>query len=273
MHSRVVNIVGNGLAGSLAARVLRARGRGCRVFDSNSQYSASKASSNLFIASWLKKFASKEAANGVKVLEELFSDVIDQPFSNGLSYAMKVRHVAQRYVLVEPDVRESATPLDGGVVTPSGSHYPGTVVLCRGYDEPLLDLKVKVGHCLLFKGQLPKGKSRVAIISPYRHEKLYQYDDDTIYYADSVAVALKTYTKREYEYRAKTLSRARAHLEPLGIKTNFFEFRVGYRPIMKSHDFGKLTQHEPGVWTMNGGGKNGLVAYSHLADQLAKELI
>lgn len=41
---------------------------------------------------------------------------------------------------------------------------------------------------------------------------------------------------------------------------------------MKSYPFGKLTRHDFRVWSLNGGGKSGMVAYAHHADRLADEL-
>lgn len=272
--SNTINVVGAGLAGSLVARVLRARGRDVRVIDDVDVRSASRASSNLYIASWLKKFSSSAASNGIRVVEELFAGKIDQPFSRGIADAMKVRHIAQQHILVEPDVVSTVLRTDclPGVMT-TDRFYEGPTVLCCGYRGaelvPGLEIDVKVGHCFHFKGRLPEGRSSLTLASPYVHAKLYQLDEDTIYFADSVAVTRSAYEKRSRELMDRTLARA---VSLMGYEPEVKSILVGYRPFIAGHDFGYLAQVRPGVWVLNGGGKNGIVAYADAADRLAKEI-
>jgi hypothetical protein len=239
--------------------------------------SASLASSNLFISSWLKKFASPAVSNGIRVVEELFEGKIDQPFERGIADAMKVRHIAQKYLLQKPDIRLPVSRLhhNGQVgVVVEESLLPGPTVLCTGYRAaslvPSLKIDVKVGHCYLFRGRLPAGASTLNLASPYTHQKLYQYDEDLIYFADSVAVSLETYQRRAEELKERTLNRAQ-RLLPEG-EHPIVIHRVGYRPFIKGFDFGFLKQVMRDVWVVNSGGKNGIIAYAHLADQLAREL-
>lgn len=279
---RTINVVGAGIAGSLVARVLRARGHEVRVIDDCDVNSASRASSNLYIGSWLKKFSSSAAANGIRVVEELFAGKIDQPFSRGIADAMKVRHVAQQHILVEPDEVGTVTkvstydfsnpPSNGGVLL-GGRFLHGPTVICTGHRGaelvPGLKVDVKVGHCIHFRGRLPEGKSSLTLASPYVHAKLYQLDEDTIYFADSVAVTRDAYAKRSKELMDRTMARAVALL---GYEPEVKSILVGYRPFVAGHDFGYLAQVKPGVWVLNGGGKNGIVAYADAADRLAKEI-
>lgn len=276
----MINVVGSGLAGSLVTRLLRRAGAQVRVIDDRDKFSASEASSNLFIDHWLKKFNSEKAQNGVRVLREFFSGDIDQPFAQGLGYAMKVNHIPQRSVLVKPDILGNALSVDrDGVVYLDEElkkvyFLPGKTVVCAGYRTPALipDVKmdIKVGHAFFFEGNLPEGKSRVALISPFKHEKLYQFNKDVIYYADSVAVKLSTYKKRGEELKQRTYDR---------VCTNHFsglptvlDFKVGYRPITPGYDFGRLDNPVRNVWSITGGGKNGLVAYADLADKLVRKI-
>jgi glycine/D-amino acid oxidase-like deaminating enzyme len=281
-----INVVGAGIAGSLVARVLRARGHTVRVIDDCDVNSASRASSNLYIGSWLKKFGSPAASNGIRVVEELFAGKIDQPFSRGIADAARVRHIAQRHLLVDPDVVGTATsvhqvddpfpPNYGGGVKVSvlgGRFFPGRTVICTGYRGaelvPGLKVDVKVGHGIHFRGRLPEGKSSLTLASPYTHAKLYQLDEDTIYFADSVAVTRGTYDKRRKELMDRTMARA---VKLIGFEPEVKSILVGYRPFVSGHDFGYLAQVKPGVWVLNGGGKNGIVAYADAADRLAKEI-
>lgn len=267
-------VIGAGIAGSIAARLLSRAGHEVHIFDDLDEQSASQASSNLYIAHWLQKFMHAEAKRGVEVLEEVYAGQIDQPFAQGMGYAMKVNHIAQRHV-IEPVFSNAMVNhvSDEGVTAEDGESYPADkVVVCTGWraSELVGDLEVyvKVGHCYLFEGKLEPGQSRLAIISPYKHEKLYQFDENRIYYADSVAVHLDTYEKNKSELQEKTLARARKHVGNLPIA----DMRIGYRPFVKGHDFGWLKQHSQNVWSINGGGKNGLAAYAYLADKLVKEL-
>jgi flavin-dependent dehydrogenase len=70
--NQTVNIIGAGLAGSITAALLRREGFEARVIDDGDSKAGSNASSNLFIASWLKKFSSAEAANGINIIESLY---------------------------------------------------------------------------------------------------------------------------------------------------------------------------------------------------------
>src|SRR5690606_6834842 len=151
----------------------------------------------------------------------LFRDKIDRPFEKGLASAMQVNHIAQRHLLVEPDHvgivtkvseydMQGRSPSNGGVWMSggSGAFYPGPTVICTGYRAaelvPGLKVDVKVGHAIHFKGRLGEGelqhvKSTLSLASPYVHQKLYQLDEDTIYFADSVAVSREQYEKRRGE--------------------------------------------------------------------------
>ena len=272
--SHPINVVGSGLAGSIAARVLRSRGHEVRVIDGFDKHSASRASSNLFIDHWLKKFKDKGATKGVQVLNELYGDWIEQPFANGLSYAMKVKHIPQRHILERTDIMDTVESVrEDGVWCSYYGHQPGRTIVCTGWRGrellPLTpEIHIKVGHAFLFEGQLREEQPRLAIVSPYKHEKLYQYDENRIYYADSVAVKPEQYEKRKEELRERTWKRSQVLIG----KRPILEFRVGYRPIMPEYDFGQMTRHGKNIWSINGGGKNGMVAYAAMADDLEKEI-
>lgn len=95
---------------------------------------------------------------------------------------------------------------------------PGPTIVCTGHNpikqmkDPIVDLQIKVGHCYLFRGRLEEGQSRIALVSPYTHEKLYQFDTGTIYYADSVAVKEQTYWGGQHKFLRRTLRRAEGHI-------------------------------------------------------------
>jgi glycine/D-amino acid oxidase-like deaminating enzyme len=277
--NQTVNIIGAGLAGSITAALLRREGFEARVIDDGDSKAGSNASSNLYIASWLKKFSSAEAANGINIIESLYGEKVDQPFFGGIAAAGKVKHIAQRHILVEPDVKGTVIMVDSdGVSVACGpmkesKFFKGLTIVCAGYRHNELvkggpEVWVKAGHCFLFDGTLSEGASRLAIVSPYRHEKLYQFAPGLIYYADSVALKLKDFLKRQQEMYEKTLSRAQKHIGQAPIK----EYRVGYRPFVDGHDFGYAAKVCPNVWAVNGGGKNGLVAYANCASKLVAEL-
>lgn len=283
--SETINIVGAGLAGSITAAALEDAGFEVRIFDDGDERSASWASSNLYIASWLKRFGSEEAQQGIAAIERLFGEHREQPFSRGIADAAKVWHIPQRHILRDPTHREKVV-----AVTPHGAHteddrHDGKTILCCGYrgkqlvhaDCDVPEINVKVGHCYLLRGRLPEGTSRLGLVSPYTHEKLYQYDEDTIYYADSVAVKPDSYRKREDELKRRTKARL---VKAVGCESEAelderyptVGFRVGFRPLMKGHDFGFVKEIQPGVYVLNGGGKNGMIAYARLATDLAEAL-
>lgn len=266
-----INVIGAGLAGSIVTHVLRDRGYECRVFDDEDKFSASEASSNLFIRHWLKRFMDRGAGNGVDIIERLFDEVIDEPFAKGLGYAMKVRHIGQRYIIVKPDIVGTVDEITPFHVKIRGcsTEFEGPTVVCAGWRAKELvenpGVTVKVGQCSFFRGNLDQGEAQISMISPYRHQKLYQFAPGVIYYSDSVALQLDQYTKRRDEVVKTSIERARR----LVGDRPMIEMRVGYRPITKGHDFGRLIRHNERLWSVNGGGKNGIAAYAYLADRLA----
>lgn len=269
-----VNIIGAGLAGSIVSHVLLDQGVQVRVFDDDDKFSASRASSNLFIRHWLKRFMDRGAGNGVDIIERLFPTQCDEPFKKGLGYAAKVRHIAQRHIIVPVDIAGTVDEiLDSGVkITGCDTEFVGPTVVCTGWRADELvegcDVTVKVGQCTFWKGTIPEGEASISMLSPYRHQKYYQFAPGVIYYSDSVALSLEAYTKRREEVVATSIERARKFVGD----AEMIEMRVGYRPIVKGHDFGRCLRHSEAVWSVNGGGKNGIAAYAHLAEKLATEM-
>ena len=271
-----INVIGAGMAGSLVTHLLRHRGWQVRVFDDNDTFSGSRASSNLFIASWLKKFQSSSVGLGIGVLEDLFAGKIDHPFETGIGEALQVRHIAQRHLLVEPDsVGKVFKVRTGELMLMDGDTHEGPIVLCCGHraNELWADahpgLDVLVGHCAFYSGQLPPGKASITMPLPYRHEKLYQFDEHRIYFADSMRLTRKSWEKDKVSRMNSLCDKGYSR----GIRGGTLaEYRVGFRPVVPGHDFGQLRELAPVVWSLNGGGKNGLVAYAALAARLADSL-
>lgn len=283
---KTINIVGAGLAGSLLAHILyRSWGIAANIIDDGDPYSASRASSNLFIDNWLRKFAQEQVSTGILTLENLFKDQIDYPFHTGIASAIKVRHIGQRHILLKPHVFGKVAELNSEgcvVVDAKGQRlcYPGLVALCCGHrfrellagvETANIPLHVKVGHAFFIKGRLPVGQRQatLSLISPFAHQKLYQYDEETIYYADSVAVSLDSYQKRRMELQQRTLDRLS---RLLGSPLRPQKVLVGYRPFLEGYDFGYGGEVLPGVWALNSGGKNGLVAYAAKATIMAEQI-
>ena len=272
--SETINVIGAGLAGSIVTRLLRKHGFTVRVFDDKDPLAGSRASSNLYIASWLKKFGSAEAARGIEVLESIIpAEHIDQPFSRGIADALKVKHVAQKHVLVEPDHVGVARKceLSAGVET-HDHFYPGRTIMCVGARD--LNVEILVGHCLLIPGRLPAGHSSLTMPLPYRHHKLYQFDENTIYFANSTALKRESFEKRRVSLQNDLVAQAAAALKitPGELQNRLLEYRIGYRPIIPDKPFGQLAELAPGVYSVNGGGKNGMVAYANLAAELLEKL-
>lgn len=272
---KTINVIGAGLAGSIVTHVLREQGHTVRVFDDDDKCSASRASSNLFIRHWLKRFMDRGAGNGVDIIERLFPDECDEPFSKGLGYAMKVRHIAQRHIIVRTDVAGTVDEiLDSGVkIKGCSTEFEGPTVVCTGWRAKELvegcDVTIKVGQCTFWEGTIEPGQASISMLSPYRHQKFYQFAPDVIYYSDSVALSLESYCKRREELVKTSIERARKFVGP---DAKMIEMKVGYRPIIKGHAFGCCLRHSEAVWSVNGGGKNGIAAYAHLADKLTTEM-
>lgn len=260
--ARMINIVGAGLAGSIVARVLREEGHTVRVYDDFDPFSASRASSNLYCAGWLKKWAGDETARGIEVLDRLFADSVQLPFGGS---ALNVKLVQTQHVLLQPDVNMRVERLED---LPRDAD---TTVVCTGHRARDLlpempEVWSKVGHCLLFKGQWD-GPAHLSFVSPFTHQKVFQYDAEHIYYADSVAVLRDKYFQRQGELLRRTKVRA----SKFGLR-NETEYRVGFRPFIDGYPHGYVAHVRPSVYAVNSGGKNGMVAYAWAAVRLAETL-
>lgn len=278
--SIVINVIGSGIAGSLVTRLLRRAGHEVLVFDDNDQYSGSRASSNLYHSSWIRKFSSNQAYKGIQTLETLFPpEQINKPFSGGIADAIKVKHISQKYLLVEPDVTDKVVQLKQGpvpeLVTASQSVFKGPAIVCTGARAGELieglNPEILVGHCLLLKGRLDLGAASLKMHSPYRHAKCYQFDEDTIYYANSLRLKPTSFAKREREVYEELENGARKLLPDMQLYP-IKEYRIGYRPIIKGYEFGQLQRCSDMIWSINGGGKQGIVAYAFLAQRLLEEI-
>jgi hypothetical protein len=267
-------VVGTGIAGSIVARLLHKRGHDIITIDDADPMSASAASSNLFIAGWLNKFPKDVRQRGLEVINELFAEHIERPFSGGIASAVAVRHIPQRHLLVRPDLQERCDFRDKDSCGNERAY--SHIIWCCGYRAfdflPHIiksQAQIVVGHACFFRGQLGPRQSRLAIISPYKHEKLYQFDEDIIYYADSVTLRLDSYEKRKDEIKQRTLTRARKHV---GYDAELLEWRTGYRPVLTPHPYGLLHRVNERNFVLTGGGKNGIVAYAYQASMLLEQL-
>jgi glycine/D-amino acid oxidase-like deaminating enzyme len=295
-----VAIIGGGIAGSLMHHVLKMRGISSEVWDNKEPGTASRASSNLYIASWLKKFVSTDVFLGISVIEEVFKGKINHPFEGGIGDAMKVRHINSRDLLVEPHhsgfVSLGVEPgEDNGILTmrvrhgDSRSHtfsyieHDGRVILARGVNDADMmpfhpNLEGMWGHCVRFRGNLPKGAASLKMPIPYKHFKFYQAEPEVIYFADSTTLARDTFFKRQPELREKLMQRAKDAFIGAGLDPNDYpmiDYVAAARPIIKSKPFGEIvrrTYSNARVFSMNGGGKNGIVAYAAMAAKIADEL-
>lgn len=277
-------VVGSGLAGSIAATALRNKGQyEVVVVDNDEPLSGSKASSNLYIAAWLKKFVSSATSKGIKLLEEMYCDQIDHPFSGGIAVAAQIKHIPQRKILVQPDVVGTVVGIanDKVVLSNGDQIYHDKLLLCCGafIGKLITDphkTKPLVGHALFLEGRLPNGAAKITVPSPYKHHKLYQYDDDTIYFANSTGLTQSSFELRHDELKQKLISDAK---KALGLKEEdplppIKEYRIGYRPVGEDSksDFGELRMLARNIWSMNCGGKNGLVAYAYRTKQFLEAI-
>ena len=92
-----------------------------------------------------------------------------------------------------------------------------------------------------------------------------------VYFADSTRLKPESFWDRP-GLRSELEKKA---WRALGRELPILEYRVGYRPVVKGHDFGyllKVPGAEVPTWVINGGGKNGLIAYALRASELLQEL-
>lgn len=259
-----VNIVGGGIAGSIAAKYLDSKGIKWRLFDDGDVLAGSRASSNLYCASWLKKWSGSQASTGINVLESLYGKQASLPFP------VDVRLISHSDLIVPPTHQETVERVytDGSLDTGSAA-FDGPTLVCAGRLASKLlgtnDVWCKVGHCVLFEGTWT-GPGVLNFVSPFTHQKAYQYAPGMIYFADSVAVLQKQYDARKDELVARTIARARKL--PQLATARVLEIRTGMRPFLDGSPYGRLDKIFPRVWSLNGGGKNGLVAYASLMPRL-----
>lgn len=257
-----VLIVGNGLAGSIMCRLLKKRQPKWEVvvMANDAPMSASKASSNLFCDSWVKKWHGG-GRRGLEILHELYEDAITIPFP------IEVKRVEQ--VMCAPDIIDTCTFVDDGVAIGGEGEYTfDKVILCTGPSKLLVDgppIQVKTGHALIFS-QPWEGPGVIKPVRPYCQEKIMPWRGCLTYYADSVAIIDKNYWKRREELVKRSKGQALKH----GLTSNCVEL-VGQRPVMKHHPYGWWVRYGNRL-AINGGGKNGMVAYANIAERVLESI-
>jgi hypothetical protein len=241
-----VAVIGAGLAGQIVARTLASHGRQPIVYDPGCTYSGTAASSNLFANSWVKKWA-KDGRAGIEHLHNLFPNTVGMPFMG-----VDVRRVSMEPIGVVPRRVEDVVDAGNAVVLDDNSFHD-YAVLCVGWRSSLVD-SVKVGHALRFVGECHK--PIIETYAPFKQVKIFQESEGVVYFGDSTAVNRENYNKRQDELLERSMKLAAKY----GL-TGEPEITVGYRPVVNAHPYGVMKK-DGRVFHINGGGKNGLVAYA-----------
>src|SRR5688572_4687499 len=195
----MVNIIGAGLAGSILKRVLDQNKIENRIYDCEKPWRASIISENLFSLSWSKTLGEKVLHNGIKTLESIV-DINSIHFKTKAGYN-DVLHVHPNNILV-PYAKEHVD------IHCFGS---GVTVDCRGFWAKGIrgDMVGLTGQGLFIKGKLDQ-EPIMNFVSPYVHQKLFQWDKKRIWYGDSTCIPYDKYVKDKSLYIGRCAARAQA---------------------------------------------------------------
>lgn len=271
MPTETLNIIGAGLAGSFVERIARQNKIKTRVFDEQNSFAASPYSENIFSFGWADRLGTNIADVAKKTLKETVT-VDEVNFRN--KNLIKSYRVQPRNVLVDY-VKDTALKVtDDGVQLRDNGFQKGPTIICAGAFcnklVPVTGLNSLSGHGLLFKGKWHKEPMMLMPI-PHKHFKVFQFDEDRIWFGDSVAIKHKNYMAKQQEYISKSLSRANDYF---GL-SNPSEIVFGMRPYVgksaNNPQMGYLKKVSPRVWVLTGGWKMGLMIYPYLAEKFIQE--
>lgn len=273
MSTDTLNIVGAGLAGSFVERIARKHKLKTRVFDEHNSYAASPYSENIFSFGWADRLGHEMADVSKRILKETV-EVDEVNFRN--VNLIKSYRVKPQNVLVE-HIKDTVTEVtDDGVMTKNNGFQEGATIVCAGAfcNElvPVMGLNSLSGHGLLFDGVWEKEPMMLMPI-PHKHFKVFQFDNNSIWFGDSVAIKHENYMKKQEAYINKSLGRAQ---EYFGL-TNPKDIVFGMRPYVGKNannpQMGHLDRLSTRVWVMTGGWKMGLMIYPYLAEKFMQEYL
>ncbi len=258
----MVTIIGAGLAGSILSRLLYQNKIKHQLFDCEKPWRASVISENLFSLTWKDTLGDKVLSNGLKTLERIV-DIKTIHFKTKAGYN-DVLHVHPSEILMGYEKRE---------VDHTGEYYNGKkdfVIDCRGF---WAGAKVSgiTGQGLFIGGTLVKAdiEPTMNFVSPYVHQKLFQWDKKRMWYGDSTCIEHTKYLRCTEEYVNRCVARA----ERLIGFANFLDFEVvhGIRPVVKGHK-GFLQFKKNNLIVNTGGWKCGLIIYADHAQKIVEHL-
>jgi len=306
-----INVVGAGIAGSLVAKTLRYYGHQVSTISDGGPLGASWASANLFYTGWLKSWDRNKIDQAVQLINMLDIPTY-KPFHSGggIGVAKDVQRILPRYLLESPNIigqvrsvvkegvilhRENKFQWQPQLVWEKGKDVPTPTNADKSvYVTPVIEaditivaagwrgaelfphlrdsLKFKIGHALFCRGGLAANEVKLELAAPYKHSKLMNYGDGRVYYSDSVARRPSTYWRDREELIVKTRNQF-FNRAPHNKSFTDPNIEIGIRPIIKGHPFGYLEYVEnSNAYIINGGGKNGILAYAYQAAKLVEEI-
>lgn len=279
MAKHDVVVVGNGLFGSIAATLARSYGHRVSVVSDDRKYSASKASGCVLAPSWLNSMPKETVADAMTVLNELYTVLPVEFFSNVFNKPFKASRIDPKSILVKPDVRGTVTAVGDGFVSVQDSEggadrkLRGKVLLATGVWTPALapsmpKIKGLWGASVRFPGQLEE--PRIHVYAPYRQAVAFNIDRKTVWMGDGTALIEKTWRAEERDRLNATIDRAK---ELFGLPVNMGTHPVvGVRPYVEGHKAGYFEQVTKNLWISTGGAKNGTVLAAWQALRFVRNL-
>jgi len=270
MASKEVIVIGNGMFGSIAASLARARGHAVTVVSNNEPMAASKASGCVLAPSWLGSLSAQQVKDGMTVLHQLYT-VEDIVFTTNLLAKFKASRIDPDAMLVEPDIVSRVVAVQNGVVAlENGQKLKGQVLVAAGiWSAELIDMPVVrglYGSSVRFQAHLPS--PRIHVYAPYRQSVGFQLNKREVWFGDGTALIKSTWDKESTARKAKTLERG---LQMLGVPGAKYKITEGVRPYVEGHKAGYFAKVGVNTWVSTGGAKNGTVLAASQAAQFITE--
>ena len=108
---------------------------------------------------------------------------------------------------------------------------------------------------------------------PHKHFKVFQFDNNSIWFGDSVAIKHENYMKKQEAYINKSLERAQEYFGLTNPKDIVFGMRPYVGKSANNPQMGHLDRLSTRVWVMTGGWKMGLMIYPYLAEKFMQEYL
>lgn len=284
MFDADVIIIGAGLIGSMAAKLLRKNNYSVLIVDSEQQFAASKCAFGVWKKGWINKELKPLVDEGMDLLQEVCGPVQEIEFYNPVKQkTIKMNFVDPKKIIEKADMFVHVHRIINNEVHGSSSFYENygdiklkakkAIFVAAGvYTSWLVNHPTDAYYGEVFRVEPYADGNLTYDWAPYKQAILLKTNDRYLFGDGS---SVKNPDVRTFDFR-KFSQRIQEHLENIaeynsGIKPEQ-EKLAGYRPYLKERNHQYFKKHRDGLYSATGTAKNTTILCGHIAKQLLKSI-